>query len=47
MHQHHSVSNHLGTGAQLDHVVEHQLVYLDVDELAVADGMYPRGGDDA
>ena len=34
--QHDAVGHHLRTGAQLDDVVEHQLVHLQFDDLAVA-----------
>ncbi len=45
--QHCPVGHHLRAGAQLDHVVEHQLVRLQFDHLAVAHDVRPRRIDDA
>ena len=46
MRQHDAVGHDLRAGAQLDHVVEHQLVHLQLDHLAVAHDVRPRRVDD-
>ena len=43
--EHHSVGHYLRPGAQLDHIVEHQVVHLHFDDLAVAHSVRSRRTD--